>query len=409
MEAYSLYEVNQYIKRVIALNFNDSIWVECEINQISEARGNHYLELIEKDEGTDNILAKSSATIWYRQFLFIKKKLGKQAAEILSPGIKVKLKVSVEYSERYGLSLNIHDIDPAFTFGQFELNRQKIIERLIKNDLLERNRQLQVPTVIQNIAVISSETAAGYQDFSRELLNNGYDYDFNVILFHSAMQGQNTEREVCMALDSISDAEFDIAVLIRGGGSKLDLASFDNYEISERIARMRIPVITGIGHEIDQTICDLVSHTSLKTPTAVAGFILDHNSNFEANVEDLLREITDLADWHLYESASALNRLQSQLESLPMMLLGEKRSELKALNNEAFAAALRIINEKKQSLDHKENLIELLDPRKVLKRGYSLVKSGKKYIARKTEFSGKEDISIEFYDGEINLKDSYGK
>ena len=265
MEAYSLFEVNQYIKRVLALNFEEPIWVECEINQVSNSRGNLYLDLIEKSEDNDQIVAKSAATLWYRQFLFIKKKLDKLTDSILSEGVKVKLKVNIEFSERYGMSLNIIDIDPAFTFGQFELNRQKVIEQLRSKGLLDRNGQHKLPTVIKRVAVISSETAAGYQDFVNQILENAYDYHFDIDLFPAAMQGQKTEREVVDALRSAQEGNYDIIAIIRGGGSKLDLAAFDNYNIAFEIANCDIPVFTGIGHDIDQTVCDIVSNQFERT------------------------------------------------------------------------------------------------------------------------------------------------
>lgn len=405
MEAYSLFEVNQYIKRVIALNFEEPIWVECEINQISQSRNNHYLELIEKEEDTDTILARSSATIWYRQYLFIKKKLGKLANEVLQPGIKVKLKVSVEFSERYGLSFNILDIDPAYTFGQFELNRQKIIERLEKEDLIVRNRANSLPLAIKKVAVISSVTAAGYKDFSDELLENPYNYTFDIDLFSSAMQGQNTEREFLLAFDSIDTKIYDCICVIRGGGAKLDLAAFDNYKMAAAIAKCPVPVLTGIGHEIDQSICDIVAHTSLKTPTAVAGFIIDHNAQFEAEIEFLLKEVADTVNYAISSSKQALASIQVSLSALPKTMVERKQLELDQCEERILLYAKTLIKEKQAQILNVEERLESMHPKNVLQRGYSLVRHDGNYIQRKAQWDAKaEKIEIEFFDGKIEIK-----
>jgi len=200
LEAFSLFEVNQYIRRVLALNFEEPFWVECEINSVSNSRGNVYLNLIEKAEDSEEVIASNSAQIWYRKFLFIKKKLGPLVDSILQSGIKVKLKVNVSYSERYGMSLVIEDIDPAYTFGQFEMTRQKTIESLRKKKLMDKNAALPLPEILQRIAVISSASAAGYQDFMEQLKENPYGYRFKVDLFQSAMQGTKTEKDVVAAL-----------------------------------------------------------------------------------------------------------------------------------------------------------------------------------------------------------------
>jgi len=404
LEAYSLFEVNQYIKRVLALNFEEPIWVECEINQVSNSRGNLYLDLIEKSEDNDQIVAKSAATLWYRQFLFIKKKLDKLTDSILAEGVKVKLKVNIEFSERYGMSLNIIDIDPAFTFGQFELNRQKVIEQLRSKGLLDRNGQHKLPTVIKRIAVISSETAAGYQDFVNQILENAYDYHFDIDLFPAAMQGQKTEREVVDALRSTQEGNYHIIAIIRGGGSKLDLAAFDNYNIAYEIANCDIPVFTGIGHDIDQTVCDIVSNQVLKTPSAVANFILDHNTRFESEIDYLLQLISQKTANILDDKKSELVRFEEQLKSSPSLILNSKKLNLEKLESDIFSKITDTLKSKAQSITNIEKIIEVLEPKNVMKRGFSLVKQNGKYISRKDKLKkDKSNISIEFYDGSVDL------
>lgn len=404
MEAYSLFEVNQYIKRVIALNFDEPIWVECEINQVSNSRGNLYIELIEKDESSDQIVAKSSATLWYRQYLFIKKKLDKLTESILTEGIKVKLKVTVVFSERYGMSLNIQDIDPAFTFGQFELNRQKIIEALKAKDLLERNGELELPTVIQKVAVISSETAAGYQDFKNQIFENGYGYDFHIDLFQTAMQGQKTEKEVVEALKEASKGDYDVIAIIRGGGSKLDLSGFDNLKIAEAIALSPKPVLTGIGHDIDQTVSDVVANKVLKTPTAVADFIVEHNSEFESELLYYLQLITQRTSSIIKEQNSLLLRSGEQLKTIPLLLIQNQRRLLDHIETDINTSIKETLSVNKLKLESAEKMIDILQPTNILKRGFALVQQDGKYVSRKSAFkTNKKETKISFYDGEVKI------
>lgn len=404
MEAYSLFEVNQYIKRVLALNFEEPIWVECEINQVSNSRGNIYLELIEKSEDTDEIIAKSAGTIWYRQFLFIKKKLNKLTDSILAEGVKVKLKISIVFSERYGMSFNVLDIDPAFTFGQFELNRQKVIEQLSAKNLLDKNSNIPMPSVIKKIAVISSATAAGYQDFVKQLEGNAYGYTFTVQLFQAAMQGPKTEREVVAAIKQAIELEFDVITLIRGGGSKLDLSAFDNYNIAFEIANSQYPVLTGIGHEIDQTVSDLVANQVLKTPTAVASFIIEQNLTYESEINYFLDAITQRTLSILDYTKSDLARIEERIISLPQNKLNETRLKLDYLNQKIHSKVNETLLQKKNEIKNIQELVALLEPKNVLKRGFSLVLQDGKYITRKSEISSKKDsISIEFFDGTHKL------
>lgn len=405
MEAYTLYEVNEYIRRVIALNFDEAIWIECEINQVSNSRGNLYLDLIEKDEKSDNIIAKSAATIWYRQYLFIKKKLDKLTDSILTAGIKVKLKVEVVFSERYGFSLNILDIDPAFTFGQFELNRQKIIDQLKAKGLLEKNSALELPRVIQKIAVISSETAAGYQDFLHHIQENAYGYDFEIFLYQAAMQGQNTEKTVTAALSEARADGHDVIAIIRGGGSKLDLASFDNYNIAFEVAASDIPVITGIGHDIDQTVTDIVANKVLKTPTAVADFILEHNAEFEGEILYFLNLIKTTAQELVHERMQRLQSFEELIKLAPQQAIQLKNQNLNYIQNHVKVLGQSILQRHEAGVKNLESMLALLEPKNVLKRGYTLIKQKNQYKTKKSTLDAQsEHLEIEFIDGTVNVK-----
>lgn len=404
MEAFSLLEVNQYVKRVLALNFEDPFWVECEINQVSHSKGNVYLELIEKAEESHEIVAKNSAQIWYRQHNFIRKKLGKLASAIIAAGIKVKVKVNLNYSERYGLSLVVEDIDPAYTFGQFEMDRQKTIEQLKAKDLLERNSILELPTVIQKIAVISSSTAAGFQDFMEQLNDNPYGYAFEVVLYNSAMQGQNTETEVTASLKEANEEGYDIIVIVRGGGSKLDLSAFDNYNIAFEVAMSEMPVITGIGHDIDQTVADLVAHTVLKTPTAVADWIVNHNMEFESALLYIEDQIITLVKERLTHHVEHLQIFEERLKQLPSSTLSLHKQLLANIESIIQTQATSRLVQSRLQLQLLEGQLSLLDPAHVLERGYAIVRDKGSIIPDAASCKkSSTNLDIQFRDGNISV------
>ena len=411
MESYSLYEVNEYIKRVIALNFEESIWIECEINQINEKRGNYYLQLIEKDEEKDVIKAQASAAIWYRNALFIKKKLGKLFDSILQSGVNVKLKCNVGFSERYGLNYVIEDIDVNYTMGQMEIQRQKVIERLKEEKLLHLNHRRNLPSVLQRIAVVSSETAAGFADFMEQLNNNSYDYAFEIALFDSAMQGVKMEEEVCASIREINDSykEYDCVVVIRGGGSKLDLSGFDNFNIAAHIAKCKLPVITGIGHEIDQTVSDLTANLSLKTPTAVAGYLIEQNLHFETTIIELAQNINGHIQ-HIFEQDSlSLDTIQERLYySIKDRFSSENISlqSIERLTQNAIQQKFRIHRSK---LESAEGILKAVHPDNVLKRGFSyIMNEDKEHITNKKSASKESDLVIHFKDGKLKVKNNNG-
>ncbi len=404
MEAFSLFEVNQYVRRVLALNFEEPFWVECEINSVSNSRGNIYLNLIEKAEDSEEIIASNSAQIWYRKFLFIKKKLGGLEDSILQSGIKVKLKVSLNYSERYGLSLVVEDIDPAYTFGQFELNRQKTIEAIKKKGLMDKNAERELPTLIKRVAVISSATAAGYQDFVRQLEDNSYGYTFQVQLFPAAMQGTKTEADVVNALTSAQKQKFDIITIIRGGGSRLDLSAFDNYNIAFGIAKSTRPVVTGIGHDIDLSVADMVAHTVLKTPTAVADWIVEHNGLFESDLIEIEHSLQLLISDRILTERDRLAEVSEALSRIPMLTLLQHNEKLARVRQDLDGLCQRAISEMDIKLNSAQNLITALSPDRVLARGFAMVKQGDKLRSSKAEVEAQpQSLELLFKDGTLKV------
>ncbi len=405
-DSYSLFELNDYVKRVFALNFADPVWINCEISQVKESRGQLYLELIQKSEETQEILAQNQAVIWFKTHLFLKKKLGKIIDDILVDGVQVLLKVNVTYHERYGLKLSIVDIDPKHTIGQLELNRQQILERLQKEGKLEKNAQIDLPVALQKIAVISAETAAGFQDFKAQLSENLQSYHYSINLFPAALQGSNVEREVCNQLDNIEEnhQQFDCIVIIRGGGSKIDLAGFDNYKIGAKIASSSLPVLTGIGHEIDDSISDIVAHTSLKTPTAVADFIHEHNLIFESSVNELVRHIKDLSREKLKLEYQDLEGLTQWLQIKPKDEIESQKNTLAFLHQQVGTLSRSMIKISKKELEFIQANCEISSPQNILKRGFALLKKEGKYIHSAKAVTKDDIITIEVSDGSIESK-----
>jgi exodeoxyribonuclease VII large subunit len=327
----TLLELNNLIGDTIKEHLADSFWVVAEISEMKVNRSGHcYLELVEKNAATDEIAARMRAIIWSYTFRMLKPYFETSTGQPFSEGIKVLIQTSVEFHPSYGLSLNIRDIDPAYTVGDLVRRRREIIAGLQQAGVFDMNRELPLPLVPQRIAVISSATAAGYQDFIHQLTNNPYGFLFHHSLFEAFMQGTEAVPSMLKALDEIFSREehFDAVAIIRGGGAQADLSCFDNFELAFAVAQFPIPVITGIGHEKDDTILDLVAHTRQKTPTAVAEFFISGMISFRDRLEklrqqaaDQVTDILDLKDQQLEEfavrtrngSSKYLNREQIQL------------------------------------------------------------------------------------------------
>ena len=402
---YSLYELNEYIKRVMALNFQEAIWVRCEVSQASHSRGSVYLNIVELEEGTEEIKAQASAVIWPRSYIFLQNKLKELLPNILEAGSEVLIKVKVEFNERYGFKLVIEDIDPTYTLGQAEMARQRIIERLKKERLLELNGQRNMSPVLQSIAVISSETAAGYADFMAQLENNIYGYEIHAELFQVAVQGRNVESDVVEAFSEIqaNGKHYDAVTIVRGGGSKLDLAGFDNYNIGHAIAMSRLPVIIGIGHEIDSTVTDLVAQVSLKTPTAVAGYIIDRNMKYENDILGLGFEIQENCLETVRERRAEVEHIDYMIKQSALNRLHTEKYDINQMFNSLKVSAKNIIQHNRQYLDNTESLIGIVDPIKTLKRGFSIIKQDGVVIGSVKDLDTKKEIEIVMKDGSKNI------
>jgi exodeoxyribonuclease VII large subunit len=349
----SLFNLQNQIKSGIKNIFPGSFWIIAEISEMNSNQSGHcYLELIEKATESDQIIAKTKATIWAFTFRMLKPYFESVTGERFASGLKVMLSVSIEFHELYGFSLNIKDIEPNYTIGDLSRKKQEIIKQLQDEGVFHLNKELEFPIVPQRIAVISSETAAGYGDFVHQLKTNHFRYKYSVKLFNAFMQGEEAEKSIIHALETIFDSQekFDIIVIIRGGGSQADLNCFNSYWLAYHITQFPIPVLTGIGHERDQTITDLVAYNSLKTPTAVAEFIIEKTSEFETYLDELHENFTSLV-------TSILDEKQSHLQELTRFYISSVKMSLANQNKriEKYEALVNL-NAKNQIRNNQQNL-----------------------------------------------------
>lgn len=406
MQTYSLFELNEYIRRILALNLPDAVWVTCEIAQFNESRGNYFLELVEKSEEEDTIIARTEAAIWGPNYRQLRKKIGKKLVDILQEGLEVKVQVRVSFHERYGLKMVIEDVDPTYTLGKLALKRQQTIERLEKEGKIHLNAQLALPMVLQRIAVLSSPTAAGLQDFENQVRFNPYHYHFQLDLFPTAMQGDRVSDEMRTQLRKITKREhlYDAIVIIRGGGARLDLQAFNEYDLCAALAECPLPILTGIGHDIDETVADIVAYQSLKTPTAVAEYLVQQNAQFEGELIQSAQRLNQISQIELQQAVAELARNQQILALQSNSLLQQSEAEIKHLSY-LLSPLSRIKLEQEQiSLTQLSQVLKLLDLDETLARGYSLsIKEGK-IVQSKTELSPEDQIEIRFKDGSVNSK-----
>lgn len=375
MKTMSLSELQHGIRETLLKNFPESLWVTGEISELTENSSGHcYLDLVEKDRQSDRIVARVRGNIWASTYRMLKPYFETATGYTLAKGIKILVKAGIEYHSVFGLSLNILDIDPSYTLGDLEQKRKEIIMRLEKDGIINMNRQLPMPPVPQKIAIISSVTAAGYGDFTDQLAGNPHGYVFYAKLFPAVMQGDKAEASIISALERIFEyaGVFDLVVIIRGGGPKSDLACFDSYDLAFHISQFPLPVITGIGHEQDDTITDLVAHTRLKTPTAVAGYLIDSLADFEATLEDLRRQVIRTGTDLLTGFRLRIQMLNQKAASVSGMRLGHLKEKTDRLSTGIRHAVAMELEKQKSRLEKLDRIRMNVDPVQVLKLGYSI-------------------------------------
>ena len=291
---YTLQLLNALVREAIEIELPDEYWLEAELSECRESRGHCYMELVEKDETSNTPIARASAKCWKQTWAMLQPYFERTTGQSLRAGMKVLLKVYAQFHEAFGFSWIVTDIDPTFTLGDMAQRRQAIIRKLKEEGVFDLQRELTIPRFCQRIAVISAETAAGYGDFCRQLTENEYGLQFEPTLFPAIMQGEQVEQSVIAALNSIHEQinDFDIVVIIRGGGSTSDMSGFDTLALAENVANFPLPIITGIGHDRDECVLDMVSNMRVKTPTAAAAFLVDHLADTLQHLNDLQQRIS---------------------------------------------------------------------------------------------------------------------
>lgn len=406
-EKLSLTELQLIIKDSLYLALPDMYWVIAEISEMKENYNGHcYLELVEKLPDELSIRSRVRAVIWSSRYRFIKSYFENAAGESLRDGLKILIRVKIEYHEIYGLSLVINDIDPAFTIGEMALKRQQILKKLEEDGVLTMNRELEFPVVPQRIAVISSASAAGYTDFMKHLKDNSFGYVFYSALFETPMQGKETESGIIKALDRIATHidKFDLTVIIRGGGSQTDLSWFDNYNIAYYITQFPLPVITGIGHEKDLSVTDIVAHRSLKTPTAVADFLIGCMNVTDNHIIDLSNEIADRSMLMMAESKTKIETARLRLIPVAKAQLVSNSTALKRRGEILVNASKNRLNIINSQLTGFGNSLKILDPENVLKRGYTITSLNGKILKKCGQVKKEDVLDTKFSDGSVKSK-----
>lgn len=381
-EPLSLYSLNALVRETIDEHLSARYWVVGELSEVREiAVGHCYIELVQRDEATKEMLAKARGTIWARTYSLLRPYFLEQTGQPFSVGLKVLLQVTVNFHELYGYALDVCDIEPAYTLGDIARQKQLIINRLRQEGVIDLNKELDFPLLPQRVAVISSATAAGYDDFCHQLQNNPYGFSFCTHLFASPMQGAKSEQGIIEALNRIADSLWlwDVVVIIRGGGATSDLSCFDTYDLANNCAQFPLPIITGIGHQRDDTLLDIVAHTRAKTPTAAAEQLIHSMAVQAARIDSLASGIADGARNIM---SGAQRRLQSVAQNVPVvtaLFLQQQRHRLEIL----------------------EQKIEAASPQRILALGYTLTTCNGQVVRSKNDVAPGCIITTKTADGEF--------
>lgn len=394
-ENLTLFQLNSLIKQTLDAQLDPSYWVVAEIGEMrTNQKGHCYLELVEKED--DRVIAKSRGTIWAYTYRNLSTWFEGMTGKALQPGLKILCNVSIQYHELYGFSLNIKDIDANFTLGERAKKKKEIIDQLVADGIFDMNRSLALPDVPQSIAIISSPTAAGYGDFVNQLAHNQSGYHFDLQLFKAVVQGDGAAESIIEALHQIhmNIDQFHAVCIIRGGGSQVDLDCFDHYELAAHVAQFPIPVLTGIGHERDETITDLVAHTQLKTPTAVAEFLINGMRAFEEELEDRFARLYHLANTYLHQETQQLEHYQHRIKSSSREKLNLSRLKLSHLKDKLKGQMSAIVKTNQNRLANMQKHLELINPLTLLERGYTITLKEGKRLTREEINAGDEIETI---------------
>lgn len=392
----TLFELNSLVRDVLETTLDSLFWVEAELSEAREVRGHCYMELVQKDIFSATPIARASAKCWKQRWQVLRPKFEGVTGQPLRAGMKVMLQVAVSFHEAYGFAWIVQDIDPTYTMGDMARKRLEIIRQLRQEGVFDMQKELTIPMFAQRVAVISSESAAGYGDFCSQLSNNDYGFKFYPRLFAAVMQGERVEQSVVAALNEINRHvdDFDVVVIIRGGGATADLSGFDTLELAENVANFPLPIITGIGHERDESILDMVSNTRVKTPTAAAAVLIDNLvavlsciNDYERRVAMRVKQVMDKERRRLDRSAervpmlfslvktrqeARLDRLMSRMVSLVNHNVSTAGHRLQLASANLLPLVERRLERANNELGRLEFRVKALDPQLILRRGYSI-------------------------------------
>ena len=399
----TLSELQRRIKLTVEDAFTMPLWVGAEISEMKVNYSGHcYMELVEKGDSDGVPKAQARATIWRSRYAQIAAAFLAATGQPLAAGTRIMARVTVGYHEIYGFSLNITDIDPSYTLGDMELRRRQTIEQLQREGVWDMNRQLTMPPTVQRLAVVSSANAAGYQDFCNELHAGGY--AFSVTLFEAVMQGAAAEESIVAALECVAAdaARFDAVIIIRGGGSASDLNCFNACRVASHVAQFPLPVLTGIGHDKDVSITDMVAHTPLKTPTAVAAWLIDRMMQAEAAVERAAQQLGDTVAAAMRRHEVMLERIAGDLRRMSSEYTSRRRLMLDNMHRMLAMATDNIFARERLRLDSVGELTASRSPKRIMKLGFSVVRADGRALTSASEVTSGSEIAVELYDGLID-------
>lgn len=426
--ALSLYELNTLVSSVLSLDLPDEYWVEAELSEAREVRGHCYMELVQKDKASNTPIAKASAKCWASRWSILRPMFERVTGQRLHAGMKVMLRVKAQFHAAYGFSWIVSDINPEYTMGDLMRRRQEIIKQLKAEGVFDLQRELVLPAFAQHIAVVSSDGAAGYGDFCRQLADNAQGYRFTVRLFSATMQGEAVEQSVIAALNRIYEEQdiFDAVVIIRGGGATSDLSGFDTLALAENVANFPLPIITGIGHERDESVLDMISFRKVKTPTAAAAFLVQHLTDVYVRVMEAQETIVQNVKHRLQvekmrldrlnksipvqfslvktRQGAYIDRLMNRLSQQVLSKVADAQRKLEILSQNVQPVLERKMMSESHRLQMLEQRIRSQDPELLLKRGYSITLKNGKSIRSASLLTSGDVIITRFAEGTVKSK-----
>ena len=404
MEALSLYDLNALVRRSLEQCLPDEYWVQAELSDVrTNSTGHCYLEFIQKDPRSNNLIAKARGTIWANVYRLLKPYFEESTGQAFVSGIKVLVQVTVSFHELYGYSLTVQDIDPTYTLGDMARRRREILKQLEEEGVLTLNKELEMPVLPQRIAVVSSPTAAGYGDFCHQLKNNSRGFFFHTDLFPALMQGDRVEESVLSALDAILNRQedFDAVVIIRGGGATSDLSGFDTYLLAAACAQFPLPIITGIGHERDDTVLDSVAHTRVKTPTAAAEYLINCMDLAADELEVLISQLHESVRSRLTEEHRKLISYRNRIPSAVVRRVSDAKLALLTTRKDISLAVQTLLSRQRHRLELLQQRLADASPEKMLARGYSITLKDGKVVKNGDVLQLNDEIVTRLYQGEI--------